>query len=410
MAKYLADLGSKPEMNSKHCMVVHAYYPLGETRVEREAQALIESGIDVTVLCPRLPGELAEENVEGVQVIRLPVRRRKESLPRQFLNYLAFLVHALFRLMEMQRKNPFSSVQVHNIPDFLVFSALPLKIRGIPVILDIHDLTPEFFAGRFSRSKGSKMARLIKWQEKVSCIFADHVITVSDHWQRALNDRGVPREKTSVVMNLADPRIFSPPESVTAYLPQGGDLNLIYHGTLVERYGLDLVLLAMHQLLDEGLMLRLTVLGAGDHLATLRNMADDLGLKGQVSFERVRVAAALPSIIRQANLGVVPYRNDVFTDSLLPTKLMEYAAMGLPAVAARTTAIEAYFKDTMVELFEPGDVNDLARCLRSLHGNPGRLLELARGCKRFNRAFNWRTEKQSYVALVRRLISERVAE
>ena len=64
---------------------------------------------------------------------------------------------------------------------------------------------------------------------------------------------------------------------------------------------------------------------------------------------------SLPALLAQADIGVVPYRDDVFTDGLLPTKLMEYAAMGLPCVAARTTAIDAYFHDTMVAFFRPGD-------------------------------------------------------
>src|SRR5438874_8438514 len=31
------------------------------------------------------------------------------------------------------------------------------------------------------------------------------------------------------------------------------------------------------------------------------------------------------------------YRRDVFTDGILPTKLLEYVALGIPAIVARTT-------------------------------------------------------------------------
>ncbi|GAH04376.1 unnamed protein product, partial [marine sediment metagenome] len=36
-------------------MVVHAYYPLGETRVERQAKALIADQFEVDVICLRKP-------------------------------------------------------------------------------------------------------------------------------------------------------------------------------------------------------------------------------------------------------------------------------------------------------------------------------------------------------------------
>jgi hypothetical protein len=63
----------------------------------------------------------------------------------------------------------------------------------------------------------------------------------------------------------------------------------------------------------------------------------------------------------------VPYRNDVFTDGLLPTKLMEYAAMGLPLYRVAYDGQESYFSDTMAEFFVPGDADDLARCIRLLY-------------------------------------------
>ena len=94
---------------------------------------------------------------------------------------------------------------------------------------------------------------------------------------------------------------------------------------------------------------------------TLLELVEERRLNEFVTIEKLHLAEELPDIIRSCDLGVVPYQNDVFTDGLLPTKLMEYAALGLPAIASRTTAIQAYFSDTNTEFFEPGNVNDLAQ-------------------------------------------------
>lgn len=389
----------------RHGMVVHAYYPLSETRVEREAQALIRHGYDVDVICLRHDGEPAVETVDGVTVYRLPVQRQKgRGLAVQMLEYLAFLALAFARLVALHRRRRYRVVQVHNLPDFLVFAALWPKLTGARVILDLHDLMPEFYAGRFNRSLTSWPVRLVRWQEQLACRFADHVITVSDHWRQALIQRGVPAQKCSVVMNVADERIFHVPEHADRRPPGDSKFRLIYHGTIVQRYGLDLAIQAIHQVRHDIPGIHLTILGQGDHVDTLVQMTRELGLDEHVTlYNEMRPAEELPEIIRTADAGLVPYRNDAFTDGLLPTKLMEYAALGLPAIAARTTAIEAYFSGTMVEFFRPGDVDDLARCIRTLWNSPKRLAELARGSARFNQRYNWAELGADYVALVERL-------
>lgn len=395
-----------------HCMVVHAYYPLGETRVERQAKALIKSGFAVDVICLRAAGEAACETIDGINIIRLPVQRHKgHGLVVQLLEYLTFFTLACARLIWLHRRRRYRVVQVHNLPDFLVFATWWPKITGARVILDLHDLMPEFYAGRFQRSLNSPPVRLVLWQERLSCRFADHVITVSEHWRQTLIKRGVPANKCSVVMNVADDAVFHCPKETenhdskhTMHTTGPPPFRLIYHGTLVQRYGLDLAIRAVHQVRHDIPGIHLTILGEGDHVDALIQMVEELDLKKQVTiYNELRPTEELPQIIRTADLGIVPYRNDAFTDGLLPTKLMEYAALGLPAIAARTTAIESTFNGTMVELFTPGDANDLARCIRDLYQSPGRLAQLAQGSSRFNKNHNWTKVGEAYVTLVKTL-------
>ena len=387
----------------RHCMVVHAHYPLAETRVQREAEALIAAGYTVDVICLRGEGEAARERYRGVDVHRLPVGVDKSSLGRQFLSYLRFFALATIRLSKLHLRRPYRSVQVHNLPDFLVFCALLPRLRRVPVILDLHDLMPEFFVARFGSGRWCMLARLIRRQERLACRFADHVITVSEHWRRVLIDRGVPSERCSVVMNVADERIFGPRPSAG---PRGSDFRLIYHGTVTERYGLDLAIRAVDLVKDEIPGIHLTILGKGDHMPALKELRRRLGLEAFVDLrDSYMLAEDLPEFLSSADVGLAAYRNDVFTDGLLPTKLMEYAALEIPCIAARTSAIEAYFGDTMVELFAPGDVDDLARCIRELWQSPDRRAELARRSRRFTERYNWRRVSGDYVELVRSLPS-----
>ena len=386
-------------------MVVYAYYPLAETRVQREAEALVEAGYDVDVICLRDAADLPRERYRGVEVRRLPMSIDKRSLVHQLLSYVVFTLRAGALITRLHRRRPYSSIQAHNLPDFLVFCALIPKLRGTPVIVDLHDLMPEFFAGRFG-GRGRWVLQLVRFQERLSCWFADRVITVSDGWRRTLISRGVPAEKIAVVMNVADDRIFTPQPLRE---PNDGELRLLYHGTVTRRYGLDLAIRAVAQLKGELPGLRLTIRGMGDDMAALVELRRELCVESSVELiDGFVPGVELPEILAEADVGVVPYRDDVFTDGLVPTKLMEYAAVGLPCIAAGTTTIREYFTDTMVEFFTPGDADDLARCIRELALDPERRVELARRSRAFTERYHWTRLGAAYVELVENLAASRV--
>ena len=391
----------------RHCMVVYSIYPLGETRVQREAEALIRHGYEVDVICLRLLGEQAIDEYKGVKIYRqkfcFPFGLMKnKGLFEKFFNYLRFFITAGIRVTQLHFTKNYSTIQVHNLPDFLVFCTLIPKLLRIPIILDLHDLMVEFYAGRFGE-KGSLGAWLIRLQEGIACKYADHVITVSEHWRQALIKRGVPEEKCSVVMNVADDQIFRPPNGNRPSKQTHQGFRLIYHGSMQQRYGLDLVVQAVDQVRHEIPDVQLSLVGEGPFLPALQELVVKLGLQEHVCIEPPHLAEDLPTIINSCDLGVVPYRTDVFTDGLVPTKLMEYAAMELPAIAARTTAIQNYFTVTNVEFFEPGSVDDLSRCILLLYNNPNRMEELSRGSQNFNQRYNWAKIGAEYVALVEKL-------
>ena len=381
-------------------MVVHNYYPYAETRVQREAEALVAAGCQVDVICLRHAGDPKTETVGGVQVHRLPLRHHKKGgLLVQLWDYLTFFVLAFFKLTRMHLARRYHVVQVHNLPDFLVFAALVPKLTGCRVILDLHDLMPEFYCAKFGRSMDSWPVRLIRLQERLSCRFADHVITVTEPWRQALIGRGLPADKSSVVMNLADPRYFYP-----ARRPADGRFRLIYHGTMTRRYGIDLVVQAVDRLRRELPDIHLTLHGRGDYLDAVVGMVEALGLGEWVSIGSEFVPLdRLTDLIRSAHVAVVAYRPDVFTAGILPTKLMEYAALGVPAIVARTPGIAAYFDDEMVQFFPPEDVDALAQCIRTLYHDRARLAALARNIQKFNQRYNWTAQRAEYADLVARL-------
>ena len=147
-----------------------------------------------------------------------------------------------------------------------------------------------------------------------------------------------------------------------------------------------------------------TLLGGGEYRDELVQLAEELDLAEHVEISPTLLPATeLPALLQQADVGIVPNRSNIFTDGLLPTKLMEYVALGVPVITVRTPTISAYFDETMVQFFQPGDVEDLARCIQILHKNRQQLARLAQSAMIFNDKHNWEKVAACYVALVDRL-------
>ena len=88
---------------------------------------------------------------------------RNESSKYSYLWRLTqFCAKSSFYLSRLQLKRKYDLVHVHNVPDFLVFSAWLPKLAGAKIILDIHDILPEFFANKFRKPEGSVYVKLLK--------------------------------------------------------------------------------------------------------------------------------------------------------------------------------------------------------------------------------------------------------
>jgi glycosyltransferase involved in cell wall biosynthesis len=401
----MANQTDKALHNHRHCMVVHAYYPLGETRVEREAHALIDQGCEVDVICLKRAGDVSKETINGVGIYRMPVSRHKKSGRFvQLLEYLAFFFLAAIKLSSLYVGKRYDSVQAHNLPDFLVFSAIIPKIFGAKVILDIHDMMPDFYAASIDGDFNSFPVKLISWEERISCRFADHVICVTENARQSIIDRGVAPNKVSIVMNVADSKIFFrlPGDDYPSRIED--EFRLVYHGTMTKRYGVDLLIKAIAQVRNEIPGIQLMLIGGGELRDELMTMCEKLDLADHIFFApNVVLAADLPEMLRECNVGVVPNLNDSFTNGLLPTKLMEFTALGIPVIAAETTTISSYFDDNMVLFFEPGNLDELCAKIIESHRNPDLRKNLIENSNKFNEEYSWGKISAEYVALIDRL-------
>ncbi len=381
------------------CMVAFTDYRT-DTRVRREAEALVDRGDLIDVICLREEGQEKIETLNGVKLFQLSTGRYRGSNALMYLvKYFLFLIIASILLTFLHLKRHYQVIQVHTMPDFMVFVAIIPKFLGAKVILDVHDLMPELYQSKFGLDKNHWLIRFITCVERLSIGFADRAIAVHKPHLDRLVSHGNPAEKFIILLNLPDPKIFA--NRMPARPKQGCGFKLIYHGTIAKRHGLSVALNAISSLRQEIKGLEFLVVGDGDDLSRVLDLARELGLADCVSFSRgfVPIEELVP-VILEADMGLVPILYDEFTRHMLPVKLLEYVALGRPVICSRTETIEAYFDDSMVQYCQQGNPLELAEKIRLLYHDPDKRECLRSNADKFNTDYNWGQQKQVYYRLV----------
>lgn len=389
-------------------MVVFSYYP-ADARVRREAEVLERAGHSVDVLCLKKHDEKKVESFGSVTAYRIMNGSEdKKSLVKYFILSSLFSAAALIKLAAISLKKRHDLVQAHNMPDFLVFTGVFHKLSGIPVVLDLHDLTVELFE---SRTKGRLLAALlpvVRAVERLSCSFADRLITTSKGFRKRLIERGVSPEKVVLVLNSADDRIFkSPPARAWKEITDGP--VLMYHGTVARRFGLHVAIEAVGQLKKTYPSAKLKIFGTYDpsYKKELEELVERKGLSDSVSINGFLRLENVTEEIASADIGVVPYLKDPFMNLALSTKIFEYVSMGMPVVAAGLDSIKEIFGDGSIKYFRPDDPLDMAGKIIEFCRRPEERRIFAEKAARAYREVSWPVMSEKYLATVNGLVRER---
>lgn len=388
------ETNGKGKLPGRICMVVHSHYPVKEPRVRREAELLARSGVRVDVISLREKGESAHGEVNGVNIVRLPVRRHRGASPVIYMiEYLLFGFFATIVLTLRQVTKRYEVVQFHTLPDPLIFAGLFAKLMGAKLILDMHETMPDLMIDRLKVDDRHPAIRFTKLLERLSVRLADGVITVSNPVRETISGR-VGRKDIAVVMNVADDKLFKTVPSAKA---KGNASLMVYHGLVNESYDLRVVLKALAAARSRVPDLRFEIYGSGEMVDVLKSMVSQLNLNGRVSLMGFVPIEEVVEKIRRADIGVVPVTASYYARFALPTKLLEYAALGIPTLVPRFDTISAYFGDDMVEYYEPGSVSDLAEKMELLVSDPVRRTSLSNKSGKFNDKYDWRAQGEAYL-------------
>ena len=400
MARFVATF--KPALRrhkpGRVCMITHSFYE-SDNRVTRYAEALAQRGDQVDVVALRRGPAMPEtELMAGVNVHRLQTRAGKnERTKLDFLwPLLRFLVVSSLWVRKSHRQKPYDLIHVHNIPDFMVFAAWYPKLKGAHVLLDIHDIVPEFYGSKFGIPNDSLTVKSLRAVERVSARFADHVILANHLWLDKYAARSAPAGKCSVFINNVDSDIFQ----LRPRPRKDGRQIILFPGGLQWHQGIDIAIQAFHKISAQAPNAEFHIYGDGNMKPQLVALVEVLGLNGRVRFFEPLRIRQIAEVMADADLGVVPKRADSFGNEAYSTKIMEFMSVGVPVVISSTKIDRFYFNDSIVRFFESGNVEALAENMLELLNNATLRDGMVKRAGQYVKENSWDVRKADYLALV----------
>lgn len=390
-----------------HILVIVYEAYARDSRVRRHCRALAQAGHQVEVLAIDESRSASAAEADGVAFTPLRVGKYRGRSRLAYIGaYLAFSANAFAVIVQRLIRRRLDLVYVNNPPDLLVFAALPARMRGVPVVMDVHDLMSELYPAKFGRKPGV-ISRIVAVVERASFRFADGLITIHDLYRDRIAAIAGPGKPVVGVWNVPDAAgwadIGDARVEITPHEP--GPLRLGHHGTIVERFGVGTALEAMAILRDRGVPATLTILGDGDYAPQVESRIRSLGLEQVVTFDRrMFVPDDLPAFSQAIDVGIAPYQPSPFTEGGLPTKVLEYLALGVPAIVTGTEMIRRHL-DGAVRVIGGGSGEELADAIVEMR-DPQVRRRYAEAGRPLARQFDWESQRARLTDVVDGLIEQ----
>jgi glycosyltransferase involved in cell wall biosynthesis len=344
------------------------------------------------------------ERMDGIDVVRVwTFLAANEGIVLRSLNYLSFLLSGALQSIRLQRPD----VVVSSSPQ--MFSGLigyPVsRFKRAPWVLEIRDLWPESIVAVGAVQRG-RFIRALEAVERFAYRKADHIVSVTNSFLRHFDALGVPQDKISVVTNGADLDLFAEPvrdPALAAELGLEGKFVAAYVGTHGMAHALGTVLQAADRLRERD-DIRFLLVGSGAEQESLRAQRDAMQLRNVVMLDQ-QPRNRMPAIWGLAGASVVHLRNTPLFRTVIPSKIFEAMAMGIPILLGVEGEAAAIVTDADAGLlFGPENADALAKVVMRLADDRRQAVALGENGRRAAREkFDRRVLAERFLALLKRV-------
>ncbi|MCH2450321.1 MAG: glycosyltransferase family 4 protein [Gracilimonas sp.] len=393
----------------KILMVLDSKFP-PDIRVEKEAFSLIEGGYQVGLLSIADYDKSEVVRYKGIKIYRTAVTKFTSKKMHGLAAMIPWIDYVVAKkVLEIFENESYDAIHLHDLYLFGAASILRKKIEA-HFIGDLHenyiDVLKDY---KWSTTYPNKLfISFSKWKrkEKEWLKLFDRIIVVNEGMRDRNIAKGVEEKKITVVSNSIDTDVFDEYEIDKKIIKRfEGYFTLVYVGGFVSNRGLEHVIKGMKELKRYNDEIRLLLVGDGEMMNILKDLAKRLEVEDVVIFEGWQPQEKIRSYLEASDVGLVPFKRTPQTDNSSSNKLYQYMYCGLPILATNCTSVEKLvIEEECGIIYEEENTDQFVENVIELYKNDALQEQLTiNGGEAIKEKYNWNIDAEKLVNVYKSL-------
>jgi glycosyltransferase involved in cell wall biosynthesis len=362
--------------------LTHSFFPVPGGTSTRLYNLLIDNKFDFYIVAPLPPSRYIpskfqflpeNETIENLHISRVNLDEKKFPIP--LLKNLKYIRRNSYLIYKKIENRKFDIVHSHNPLEFALAGLMYSKRYGIPLVYETHGLFFESlytgkwrYAPHLVREFGHTLHRRL---ERRLFYEADKIIVQTEEMRERIHKIfKISLEKITVIPNGVDTRVFNRERALKIRKGVRSELKwkekvLLYAGFFDEFNGIDFLLKCIEKFpneLKKGV--KLVFIGKGPLTSEIENISKRekwIIFLGNIPYNE------MPKYYAACDLFILPRPSNPMTDNIIPLKLLEATAMGIPILASDIPAIKKIARNLKnIILFRRGDFEDFFEKLKKI--------------------------------------------
>jgi len=334
---------------------------------------IVKMGHEVTLVVHSFPNAKKEEIIDGIKIYRIGSK------------YTFKWAFRIFYKMKLAKNN--YDLIVDDISKIPMDIPRYIKKPIVGILHHIHGHTlykeiPAYMAYYIERCEKA----IPKYYSKTP------IFTVSPSTQDELVQLGQPKEKTDLLYNAINQRLFENTKVEKSKTPL-----LVYVGRIKKYKQIELVINALPELKKKYPQIELQIGGSGDYLNELKKHANKMGVSNCVKFLGFLTETEKAELLGRAWLFVTMAMKEGWGITVI-----EANAMSTPVIGSNVPGLRDSINNGETGyLVEVGNENELVNKISELIDDKTKLNEFSTNAKKWSLNFSWQNSAEHFIKKVK---------
>ena len=350
------NIDNKKIHKKKHILVVSQYFYPEQFRVNDICIDLVKRGYKVTVLTgiPNYPlGEFYDgygykekrrEIWNGIDIIRLPIRPRKNGKVNLALNYMSFVIKGFW----WNLKNDINADEV------FIYELSPMtqalvgvqyskkhKVKCMMYVTDLWPESVEIVLGVHNNLFIKLIGLMVDYIYK-NCF---KILTSSKSFIKKIEDRKVDRSKLEFWPQYAEDFYKKELREEALEIPNDNIKNFTFAGNIGTAQGLDVLVNTAVLLKKDNIKVRFNIIGNGRYEEELKENIKNKSVDEYFNFISKKPAEMIPKYFAWSDAALITLAKSEVYAMTIPAKTQSCLACGIPIIVSADGEVQNIIKE-----------------------------------------------------------------